>query len=94
MWHASACLLDELRGPVATERLGRAERRTLERACTALLAGVGGSVERLDPWWAGVHLRTPLTQAEQAGLPDGFLSCPARDIAGKHPDGFERSRLP
>jgi hypothetical protein len=84
-------MVDPLRGPVPVDRLGRAERRTLERGASVLLVGVGGDVERMDLWRAGIHLRAPLTDEEIAGLAAEFLSCPAVDIAGGE-NGVERPR--
>jgi hypothetical protein len=49
-------------------------------------------LERLDFGDAVFHLRTPLAHGEEAMLPAEFMACPAVDIAGKTPLGFERSR--
>lgn len=71
------------REPIPLLVLSDAHGRLLVDKCRELLDGVG------DPdagFWhkmsVAVHWRLPLTEAEMALLPDGWLACPAIDTGG------------
>jgi hypothetical protein len=83
VWHVSASLWDS-----RTEQKLRAPGR-LERAATALLAGVGGDRE----WWIWnprlrvAHLRVAVTPAEYAVIPPG---CAVADAGDSGPERRRR----
>lgn len=62
--------------------MSRQERRLAEALADRLLGGVGDGVARVDPSQRVIHVRRPLTAAEELLLPPGRAELEAVDGAG------------
>lgn len=68
--------------PFLPAPMSRKDRRLARVLADRLLAGVGDSMQRVDPSERVIHLRRPLTSAEERLLPPGWDELEAIDEAG------------